>query len=265
MIEAMLGSMFHPGDFPDTGIVELPGAFGPEEADAMRAAIWQYVEQRCSFRADDPSTWSGGRLPPGLSLKALKGRAVFAPVRRSQALTEVLDAIFGSGRWAAPGRGVRILLTFPERRVWTLPTGWHIDASFDRPTFPVPWVQLWALLDRVEPCGGGTLLLAGSHRLVERYARDLPGDQRGGNAVNWGRFMRQHPFLDQLRRGGRPEAPGRELLGDEHDIDGVRVQPIELSGGPGDMFLSHGQVFHCASANTGDRPRQMLTGAVKAA
>lgn len=131
---------------------------------------------------------------PAISLKPLRGRGVFRPVVANQALREVLDAIFGPQRWRAPGRP-RLLLTFPTPEPWVMPKGWHFDVGFDRPSFPVPWVQLWAFIERVDPCGGGTLLLAGSHRLVDRYRRDLPDAHQPGNGVNWSRFMKHYPAL----------------------------------------------------------------------
>lgn len=56
-------------------------------------------------------------------------------------------------------------MTFPSSGPWVLPTrGWHFDFMPARPD-PRP-VQSFALLDRLRPDGGGTLVLTGSHRLV---------------------------------------------------------------------------------------------------
>jgi hypothetical protein len=261
----MLGLVFDIDQFSATGIGHLPGAFGSDDASAMRATLWRYIEERSVVRQTDPSTWpEGAYLPPGLSLRGLKGRAVFAPLTENRLLGDALDAIFGEGGWTPPKRGGRILLTFPSARTWTMPTGWHMDDGFDRQTVPVPWVQVWAFLVEVGPYGGGTLVLAGSHRLVERYSENVPPGHRGSGKVNWERFMKQYPFLDRLRQGGGPEAPLRELLGMHEDVDGIPMQAIELTGNPGDMFITHGRVFHCVSPNAGDHPRQMMTAAVTA-
>lgn len=254
--------MFDLDAFLARGIAELPGAFSPEQARAMGALIWDYLEGRSSIRCSEPATWPPGGIPPGLSLKALKGRDAFRPLTANGRLREALDAIFGTEGWTAPRRGARILLTFPGPGPWRMPTGWHFDAGFDVPTFPVPWIQLWACVDEVVPCGGGTLLLDGSHRLVERYRQNLPESHRPGNFANFGRFLRQHPFLDQLRQGGTDTDSRRDLLGRQEDIDGLPVRPIEFTGRPGDMYISHGQVLHCASPNTSANVRLMLTGAI---
>lgn len=257
--------VFDVDHFEANGILHLPGAFRSDEAAAMADAIWGYVEGRSDVRRGTPTSWPNtAHLPGGLSLKALKRRGVFGPALSNPALADALDVIFGTRHWSIPRQGPRFLLTFPSPETWAMPTGWHIDGSFDTPAYPVPWIQLWAIVEPVEPCGGGTLLLAGSHNLVERYRHGLPADQLAGNSVSWGRFMRQHPFLEQLRRGGSLEAPGRDLLGRKVDVNGIEVQSIEVSGQPGDMYLSHGLVFHCVSPNTAHRPRLMLTGAFRA-
>jgi hypothetical protein len=256
--------MFDLDDFRATGLARLPGAFGPEDADQMRAVTWRYLEERSSIRETQPSTWpAGSGIPPGLSLRALKARGVFAPFTRSKALGAALDAIFGPAGWQIPKRTARILLTFPRPGPWAMPNGWHFDASFDTGTFPVPWVQLWAFMGGVAACGGGTLVLEGSHRLVERYSRELPPAHRPGNGVNWARFMKQDPFLARLAAGGSADEPGREILGRSVDIAGIKVRPRELTGQPGDMFITHGQVFHCIAPNTTGQVRLMLTGAIK--
>ena len=254
--------MFDLDDFTATGLAHLPGAFDPGEAAQMRSVIWRYLEGRSPIREAQASSWPAGGIPPGLSLRSLKGHAVFAPFARSKALAAALDAIFGPAHWQIPKRMARILLTFPAPGTWALPSGWHFDASFDTPTFPVPWVQLWAFMGEVPPCGGGTLVLEGSHRLVERYSRDLPPEHRPGNGVNFARFMKQDPDLQRLGGGGSAEEPGRELLGRPIDVDGIEVQARELTGGPGDLFVTHGQLLHCVSPNTSAGVRLMLTGSI---
>jgi hypothetical protein len=54
-----------------------------------------------------------------------------------------------------------------------------MDCGFEEPTWPVSGVKLFAFFDDVDPEGGGTLLLSGSHRLVERYAGGVPAGTAG--------------------------------------------------------------------------------------
>ena len=243
--------------FAEEGVVELRGAFSAAEAAAMRSVIWDDFEERTGLRRDDPATWPAGG--PDFHLRSLKGLPVFEPVLRNDGMRAALDGILGT--WVPPKRrSLRLLVTFPSPGPWVMPVGWHFDGSFERSTVPVRWVQLWALLDRVEPCGGGTLLLAGSHRLVDRYGRGpLPDAHRPGSGVNWARFMAHHALLRELAQGGSVERPGRERIDRAEDVDGVPVRVIEVCGDPGDVFLSHGDTFHCVSPNTSSRLRLMMT------
>jgi hypothetical protein len=255
------------GQLEDTfladGVVVLRGAFDAHAADAIRDTVWRHVHRRTPIRLDDSTTWTGPRVP--VSFKALKGRAVFAPLVGNAAVQSALDPVFGPGEWRPPPQPrAQILVTLPSPGPWVLPTGWHMDCGFEQPTWPVPSVKLFAFFGEVGPAGGGTLLLAGSHRLVDRYRPTLPPGT-GGNLTTWGRLLRQDPWLDELRRGGNAEAPGRVHLGEQRDIDGIPVRLVELTGDPGDVVITHIHTFHCGAPNTSTRPRQMLGGFVRRA
>jgi len=166
--------------------------------------------------------------------------------------------VFGAGAWTAPGLGSQLLFTFPTPPPWVLPAQtWHIDSGFERPSAPVRTVKLFGLMDDVEPTGGGTLMLAGSPRLVDACADLLPTGT-GGNGETWTRFMSQHPHLRRLHRGGSVDEPGRELLGSEIDVASVPVRAVEVTGAAGDVVIAHLQTFHGIAPNTTPRPRLML-------
>src|SRR5204862_93747 len=116
----------------------------------------------------------------------------------------------------------------------------------------------------VGPCGGGTMLLPGSHRVVERYRAGFETPP-GAGGRNWQPFIRRNPPLDELLRGAELPDRGRGLVGKRLDVDGIPVDVVELTGAPGDVVITHLHVFHSASANTSDTPRQMLGKAVFAA
>lgn len=227
----------------------------------MARVIWNRVEGRTPVRRHEPATWPE-KMPPGLSFKALQDRPVFGPLVESPLLHAALDDIVGVGRWIRPRRRATVLLSFPGPGPWVMPTGWHIDGNFSGATWPVPLVRMFSFFGPVEPEGGGTLLLEGSHHLVDRYLSSIDAPV-GGNGSTWGRFLRQHPWLDQLRRGGSEDDPRREMLGTDVDVDGVAVRAVELVGDPGDLVLAHLHVFHCGSPNVSGRPRQMLSASAR--
>jgi hypothetical protein len=238
--------------FHDTGVLRFDGAFTAAQAATMRSAIWHFIERRTDVRRDDPTTWPEVRIP--ISFKSMRRGAHFEPLLGNPAVQQALAATFGPDGWdRSRGPKAQILLTFPTPGPWSMPDGWHMDCGFERPTWPVFAMKGFAFFDEVEPTGGGTFVLEGSHRLVERYARTLPPGT-GGKGQVWARFMKQDPWLDRVRRGG----PDRDLVGATHVVDGIPLRVVELTGKPGDVVLTHLHVFHSASPNTSARPRQML-------
>jgi hypothetical protein len=242
--------------FARDGVVLVRGAFDPDRAAAMRQRFWRYVEQHSEIREHDPASWPAGR--GGLSVRGLRRDPVFGTFHSGPCIDRALDAVFGAGAWTAPGLGSQLLFTFPTPPPWVLPARtWHIDSGFERPTAPVRTVKLFGLMDDVEPTGGGTLMLAGSPRLVDACAELLPTGT-GGNRETWGRFMSQHPHLRRLHCGGSVDAPGRDLLGAEIDVAGVPMRAVEVTGDAGDVVIAHLQTFHGIAPNTTSRPRLML-------
>ena len=248
--------------FRDVGVVRLDGGSARNRPApfATPCGVTSSGAARCASPIRQPG-------PPAapISFKYLKGKLVFAPMIDNPSVLYALDAIFGCGGWQPPKKpGAQILLTYPTPGPWVLPTGWHMDCGFERPTWPVFAVKLFSFFDDVEAQGGGTLVLEGSHRLVERYARTLP-PETGGNKDTWARFMKQDPWLHRLYRGGTASDPGRHLLGTRHHIDGIALRAIELTGSPGDVIITHLHVFHSGAPTVGSRPRQMLGGGIGAA
>jgi hypothetical protein len=237
-LDAEMGSRFE-----TTGVVRLPGAFTAEQAAAMREALWRHAERQ---RGLSVLNWQGLRRDP-----------VFRPVADNQPVRDALDVIFGAGGWQRPRPGAQILFSLPEPGPWVLPDGWHMDCGFDQPTWPVRTVKLFAFAGDVRPRGGGTMLLPGTHRLVDRYRAGLSAPA-GAGTENWQRFLRQYPWLARLLDGADLADHGRPLVGETGEIDGVPVQVVELTGSPGDVVITHQHVFHARSPNVDSVPRLML-------
>ena len=144
----------------------------------------------------------------------------------------------------------QVLFTLPNAGSWTLPSGWHADgvrlASGGR-----PGVQLFACLDFVEPRGGGTLVIAGSHRLFN-LGRTLLSKE-------FNRLLRQQRFFRDLlaAEGSTAFADGGALPSGV--IDGIDLEVIELTGGPGDAYLIDMRMLHTGAPNALTRPRIMAT------
>jgi hypothetical protein len=141
----------------------------------------------------------------------------------------------------------QFLFTLPNIDVWRLPDGWHADG----PRFASgvsPGVQLFGCIDAVVPGGGGTVVVAGSHRLANDEGRFL-------RAKDLTQILRREPFFRELMagRGGEDGVLPRARIGD------VPVEVMELTGQPGDVWLIDLRILHTGAPNAADRPRMMFT------
>jgi ectoine hydroxylase-related dioxygenase (phytanoyl-CoA dioxygenase family) len=124
-------------------------------------------------------------------------------------------------------------------------------------------VQIFVLLNEVQPRGGATLVLTGSHRLVPRYIE--PGDN-GPHPRQLRRVMgAAHPWLRELweRTDGSNGDRVQQFMVDGASVEGVPLRVVELSGRAGDVFMMHCDTFHCAAPNCGDQPRMMATNMIR--
>lgn len=238
-------------EFRATGLLRLEGALPQAAAEAMRGRLWEFLASRHAIQRDERSTWTVEK-PTG-----------FQPVTHSGAFRAVggdplcaaLDALFGAGQWARPRWWGRPLVTFPGSGPWELPAReWHFDfmpaSAGQRP------VQFFAFLSQVRPRGGGTLALAGSHRLVAPYLGL-------GEAFRMPRVrasLAAHPWLRGLWEPGEGGDRIQRYMNDGTVIDGVPLRVAELTGEPGDVILMHCDCFHAAAPNRLAEPRMMLTG-----
>jgi hypothetical protein len=110
-----------------------------------------------------------------------------------------------------------------------------MDCGFEQATWPVRSVKLFAFFGEVGPRGGGTMLLPGTHRLVDCYREGLPA-LAGAGKQNWRPFMRHHPWLARLLDGADLPDHGRPLVGTAGEIDGVPVQ-VGADGADADVQL----------------------------
>jgi hypothetical protein len=104
----------------------------------------------------------------------------------------------------------------------------------------------------VEPRGGGTLVVAGSHRLL-----------------NEGRFVRVNELRQLLCReaffrnlyseGQASVEDSARLLEKTSAMADVALEVVELTGSPGDAYLTDLRLLHTAAPNATDCPRMMAT------
>jgi hypothetical protein len=102
------------------------------------------------------------------------------------------------------------------------------------------------------------LALAGSHRLVDRYSADAPEGPLVGNSVSWRRLLNRENWTRELIRPGDEPARTTKLMASRGDADGVELRIVEMTGEPGDVYITDIHTFHCVAPNASNRPRIML-------
>ena len=124
-------------------------------------------------------------------------------------LCGAIDQLLGQGTWRVPAGWGGFLISFPvgTHETWEItPQGWHWDDTlpnhFDSPRKSV---FVFTLFSEVKPRGGGTLVVSGSHRLIERFYRRLPSDaQQYKQKTLKPRFVRSYRWFQELC-GDAPE------------------------------------------------------------
>ena len=238
-------------DFERDGIVKLPAAFAADEAARMRDVLWAELAARHGMDRDDRSTWTPDR-PTGLKTTKRHpvANAIFGTPLRS-----ALDDLFGIGGWAEPPHQGQVLVTMPMAESWSVPHNmWHTDLGFDLPADELVAVKVWALLGDIDPGGGGTPQVTGSHRVIARYVDQTA--ERHFTTVR-DEVLVSDPWFRGLTAGSDPDGDRTTRLMTEADLDGLPVRVVELTGCAGDVYLTHPWVLHSIAANARDTPRMM--------
>jgi hypothetical protein len=236
------------------GMVRIRKAFAVATAVRLQEALWRRLAAH-GILPGDRSTWQrpfSGIGSTGDYQEAADGR-----------LHRVYDQLIGAGCWQMPTSWGQTRVTFPQ-----LSTAWHLTSDawhsdyWPSDTSPAGLLVI-ACLSELRPSGGGTLMVAGSHRALARYAAGLTEEQRRWKNGRKSRgFAEYTPWLSELTEG-RPCVGRRtdRFMHQEHITEhGERLRVVELVGEPGDVWLCHPYIYHAASMNTLEVPRMMRFG-----
>ena len=241
--------------FERDGYVVVRQAFARADGLAMESQWWRELEDTHGIRAEDRSSW---RQVTG-DLKAAKRDPGQARIL-TERVRGVLDDLLGQGAWPPPREWGRAIVTFPAPGAWDVPTRlWHWDSPCDLHLDRLRGLFVFSFIGPVAPRGGGTVILAGSPRLLLQQERRIPASQRRDSIAGLrDRFHRSHPWLMALT-GLAPSPADRVAAFMEREtvVDGVPLRVVELTGEPGDMVFCHPAMVHCVAPNRGSRPRFM--------
>ena len=219
-------------EFDRRGVIRIPGLLSADKVGRAR----QYVQRRLAGR---PSGAISNKHPDVTAL--LEEPALWDLVQTLLGGVEVDRTIT---------QRPQILFTPPNSQTWTVPTGWHADlprlASGRR-----PGVQVFMFLDAVQPRGGGTLVIAGSHRLLN-HGRLI-------KVKGFRSLLSRDDFFRELYSEALGDADRARLLGRTTTVGDVELEVMELTGAPGDGYLLDPRVLHTGAPNATAHPRIMAT------
>lgn len=245
-------------EFARTGILKIDGAFTADEAAVMRDVVWGELFRRYEIEREHPSTWD--RHPP-TGLKSSKKHRAFAPIL-GPAVHEALDDLFGADCWARPKHYGQVLVTMPNASEWRVPFHlWHADFQYYARFESLFAVKYWALFGDIEPGGGATPQIAGSHRLAARFIEGFSHEELEYKRVRDG-LMRSHPWLKSLATTDDDPERNERFMASDVDVDGLPARVIECTGRAGDVYITHPWVMHSIAPNAGTTPRLMRSMAI---
>jgi hypothetical protein len=243
------------------GLVRVPGVIPRDATDAMADLVWEALAQQRGVLRDQPDSWTiKGLTHPPVDFRHLTRSGAFAAAA-GPAVRELLDDFFGNRGWdptwpALEPRPLGPIFPAPDRP-WTVPTrAWHTDGT-DAEIWPGS-VRLFACLAPIEPGGGGTFYVAGSHRAVVRIAQELGArGERARSATVIKQLKRESRWIADLCSRGEP-GPGRvkRFMVEGAELAGVPLRVAQMIGEPGDVILWRPDLLHTYSPyNHSSTPR----------
>lgn len=233
--------------FEREGVVRVSGAIAAEDVHAMlvcaraRVATTELVEIAGALRparGTELAMWAIGREP------------AFAPL--PDALARAVDRVFGGGVWTQIegelGGVAMPNLPCPGARRRACGVAWHVDVPTPPGSPPCRMILGYAFLDLVEPGGGATVVIAGSHRRLAAIADRLAAPIAHNDAL--GVLARAEPWFAEIVE--------REEFGDGCVSEGIPLRAVELAGEPGDIVLLDPRCLHTISANVSRRARLVM-------
>jgi hypothetical protein len=242
-------------EFSRRGLLRLDGLLSPQSVQRARRVVLARLEQLGLWK---DGAWRLESQPrpefPATGLKTAKAignkRPELEALLDEPALRAAVDTLLEGRAW---DRSIyprpQLLFTLPNIDAWALPPGWHVDAP-RLASGAWPGLQMFACLDHVAPRGGGTLAIAGSHRLLNAG--------RNIKASGLRRLLAPEDFFRRIW-GKQPIPWGDHAALPSGAVGDVPLEVVELTGAAGDAWLLDLRTLHSAAPNAAARPRMMVT------
>lgn len=247
--------------FHEKGYVRVTDALSAAFVARVQEAIWEQLEAKHSVVRNDPTTWQTWWM--GINKDKIDARA---KKELGERLVGAVNQLLGVGQWRPLKTLGGLLMTMPDKsKAWDRVFDWHFDNAPRQYQANMNELMLFTFYSSVKSQGGGTLILSGSPRLVEKFIAEQAQTGTPDGLPRTDELAKWHPWLMELMGSKRAnKASGNdnprstaELMQNAADIHGITVQIEELTGEPGDAILCHPAMLHAVSANCSDVPRIM--------
>ena len=241
-------------EFDRAGVLRLEGLLSAEGVRRAREAVLRPLARLGLWRdgawrldAAPRPTWPAAGLKTGQAIG--NKHPELAALTAEPAVAAVVDTLLDGRPFDRTiQKRPQVLFTLPNADQWFVPNGWHAD--YPRlASGQGGGVQLFAFLDVVAPGGGGTVVVAGSHRLLNQ-GRDL-------RMQDLKRLLCREPYFRRLYADTQDDRSA--LMNAVGEVEGVALKLVELTGAPGDAYFVDLRVLHAGAPNAAARPRMMLT------
>ncbi len=236
--------------FADRGLIRVEGLIPDAVVAPARDLAYGRLEKVGLWR---DGAWAGGR-DEAQTLKLAK--AALKDIGKSSIFKNLLTPdVLDIARQLVNGEAIRaeaypqFLFTHPNASEWVVPyAAWHLDLPRLGP-LGAPGAQMFSFVDTVLPGGGGTLFVAGSHRLLN--------DVGAIRSQELKKRLREHSYFRDLM--DKSIVDRNRFMSEVHYVDDVPLRVVELTGAPGDVFFTDLRMLHAIAPNASGNPRMMIT------
>ena len=237
--------------FADKGLIRIEGLIPDAIVALARELVYSHLAKVGLWQEN---IWMG--TDDEAQAQKLQ-RAALKDIGKSRVFKNLLTPeVFDIARQLAGGEEIRataphtqFLFTPPNTSEWVVPhINWHLDVS-RLGALGAPGVQMFTFLDTVAPGGGGTLLVSGSHRLLN--------DKGVIRSKELKTRLKEYPYFRDLM--GKSLSDRNRFMSETYRIDDVQLQVVELTGAPGDVFFTDLRLLHSLGPNALRKPRLMVT------
>ncbi|MCB0086930.1 MAG: phytanoyl-CoA dioxygenase family protein [Caldilineaceae bacterium] len=233
--------------FEREGLIRLDGFLPQDKVAAAQEFIFRLAEKEGLWHK---GVWQVEQMPNRPLFTKPMTKAELNILMTPELLAAIDILVDGRAVEDAALKQPSLLFTPPQETEWTVPANvWHLDI----PRLPIAGllgVQVFTFLDTVIPRGGGTLVVTGSHRLLNSTGKYI-------RSQDVKKLLKKEAYFRDLMSKNMPNR--QRFLTIPGKVGDVELCVVELHGEPGDVFLMDLRMLHTLSPNTASIPRLMVT------